>query len=808
MKTLKTSILIVAGLAIALNIQAQKESIPKISKPVFSGKTKAIRDTKVIIPGPLHEKPETPENPPAYHMMGIEKPLQDKIFIKEMQDVHGSKTLESPFLNVEGMDNVMGYNAADPNGDIGKDHYFQTINSAFAVFNRQGEVIYGPVAYQSIFESFPGLWNEFNWCDPVIIYDHLADRWAFTSMSFSQDHGLYYEMVAVSVTSDPLGEYYCYVYQFESWNDYPKMSVWPNGYYITYNIWTAGWQYLHSLVTAIDRNAMLSGSPDATMIQFEIEMPASLTFRESPLTADFNGPNMPQNQACPVVVPEYSMSGFPWEVNLNIFEFMPDWSNPLNSTFDSVNQFIMEPTFPFMHATAPQPGNYHDVEAINFYLMYPLHYRNFDSHESMVGCQTLYDGEIHYLRWYELRKDTLNWYIYQSGNYSPDSASRYVPSISMNGNGDIAMGFTKSSLEINPSIWLTGRQYDDSPGEMTFGEIELYKGLNYANNYSASSGRNRWGDYASMMVDPVDDTTFWFTSMYPLEHTNFGNWSTRIFAFTLAEEPNAPYAWAGSDTTICGYELFQTNGQAENYSSIEWGSSGDGYFDNNNMLDVGYLRGLQDLENGQVALSLHITGYEPGTFSTDSMILFLNKLPEAEAGSDDTICVNYSITLDGSGSFADHYYWTSTGSGSFNDSTLLNAIYAPSASDTSLEYVSLGLHAEPLYPCTEGSTDSMKLYVESCVSIDELNSAHFKLSIFPNPTHGIINLSADFTEESEPIIRIFDARGIRLFTGSFLTTNRGIQKQFDLSQYPGGIYYLQMINGKFSQTIRIVKTDK
>ncbi len=809
MKTLKTSILLIAGLAIALNIQAQKQGNPVVKSPVFSGKTKAIRDTRIIIPGPLHVKPETPVNPLPDYKVEIDMPLQEKIFLNNVQKMHGTKVLDNPFLNIEGIDNVMGYNAADPNGDIGKNFYFQTINSAFAVFNRQGEVIYGPVAYQSIFESFPGPWNEINWCDPVIIYDHLADRWVFTTMSTKGSQSLFYEMVAVSVSSDPLGEYYCYAYQFDNLNDYPKMSVWPNGYYITYNIFEPGginsWTYLHSLVTAVDRDAMLSGVPDATMIQFQIEVPSALTFRRSPLTADFNGSVLPEDEACPVVAPEYSITGFPWSVKVNVFNFTPDWVNPASSTFDSIAQFSVEGIFPLFAAPdAPQPGNFHGVETMIFNLMYPLHYRNLGAYEVMVCCQTFYDGEVHYLRWYELRKDTDNWDLHQTGNYSPDSSSRYNPSISVNGKGDIAMGYTLSSLEINPSIWLTGRQADDPLGEMTFGEIELYKGLNYANNYSSSSGRNRWGDYASMMVDPLDDTTFWFTSMYPLKNTNVGNWSTRIFAFNITEEPNAPDAWAGNDTTICGYELFETHGRAENYSSILWETMGDGIFSTNYQLNVSYLRGTQDLENGSVTLCLNTTGYEPGSCCSDSMVLYLNKDPEVEAGADDTICVNYSITLEGSGAFADHYFWTSTGNGILNDSTLLDAIYTPSASDTSLEYVSLYLHAEPLFPCTEGNVDSLKLFIESCVGIDELNGAHFILSIFPNPTTGIFNLSASFTEESDPVIRIFDAQGNRLFSGSFSTSNKTIQKQFDLSQYAGGIYYLQMINGKKSKTMKVV----
>jgi len=803
---MKRRILISVSLitAILFCVQAQKQINPIVKTPVFSGKTKAIRDMPVIIPGPLHVKPETPENPSGFYKPEPAIIPEGKIQRQGVQDFHGSLKMSNPVLNVEGINNVQGFNAADPNGDIGKDHYVQTINAQFGVFDRQGNIIYGPVDYKSIFESFPGPWNEINWCDPVIVYDHIADRWAFTTMSFKTSSGQFYEMVAVSVSADPLGEYYCYAYQFEDINDYPKMSVWPNGYFITYNIFNNGLQYLHSIVTAVDRNAMLSGNPDAAMIQFQIETPSILTSRMSPLTSDFNGSILPEEEACWVVVAEFSRTGFPWPAKLNVFGFETDWLVPGNSVFDSIAQFDIDPTFPLVVNNAPQPGNFHDVETMQFRLMYPLHYRNLGTHEVMVCCHTVFDGELHGLRWYELRKDDDNWSLYQSGNYYPDSASRYDPSIAVNGNGDIAMGYTKSSLEINPSIWLTGRKAGDPPGEMTFGELELQKGLNYANNYSSSSGRNRWGDYASMMVDPMDDSTFWFTSMYTLEHTNVGNWSTRIFAFTLDESFDEPGAWAGNDTIICQDESLVLNGHAENFTSVQWETTGDGTILFPGELTARYLRGNEDLENGSVMLCLNATGYQPGSCCSDTMTLFINKFPEPEAGANDTICVDYSITLEGEATFADHYYWSSSGSGLFNDSSLLQAVYTPALADTSMEYVCLTLHAEPLFPCAEGASDSIMLVVESCVGIDEMNSGQFSMSVFPNPSTGIINLSASFAEEASPVISIFDGSGNQLFTGIFKTSYSTIQKQFDLSQYPKGIYYLQITIGKKSKTAKVV----
>jgi len=784
---------------------AQRNYIPKVVKPVFSGKTKAIRDTRIVILGPLNHIGEFASNPLPDIDFDESLITEDKLNLENTQDFHGSSKGISTLLNIEGMDNLQGGWPADPNGDIGIDHYVQTVNSSFAIYSRSGEILYGPVAYQSIFESFPGPWNEINWCDPVMCYDHMADRWIFTTMSYELDQRIFYEMNAVSITSDPMGEYYCYAYEFEDVNDYPKMSVWPNGYYITYNIFTPTWQIKHSLVSVVDRQAMLDGEPDAVMVQFALEPFIPALWPQSIMSADHNGSMMPVSEACPVLVPECDFIAYPWDIRINMYGLLPDWQDPGNSTLDSIHQFQVDPVFPFLNArSAPQPGNFHDVETVIFYLMYPLHYRNFGAYETMMSCQTLYDGEAHYLRWYEFRKDADDWYMYQAGNYSPDTSSRYMPSISMNGNGDIAMGYTKSDIQLHPSIWLTGRKTGDSLGIMTYEEVELYQGLNYVNNYNPSNNRNRWGDYASMMVDPVNDSTFWYTAMYPKENNNPGNWSTRIIAFNLNDVANEPQAFAGPDTVICMDEMYRTNGEAHNFSYLYWNTDGDGNFLSQHGLEVRYLRGSQDLENGEVKLSLYVEGLEPGSSSCDTMVLYINDLPEVEAGDNDTICCNQSVSLDGQVMFSDDYYWTSTGSGSFNDSTMLDAIYTPALSDTSHDHIILTLYANPLAPCTHVRTDELKLCVESCLGIGELSSKIEKFAVFPNPVKGEMHLHAEFRDNTMVQIRILNNTGKVIFQGIYNTANNIIHKEFDFTHLADGIYYVRLQAGEDVVTNKII----
>jgi hypothetical protein len=331
----------------------------------------------------------------------------------------------------------------------------------------------------------------------------------------------------------------------------------------------------------------------------------------------------------------------------------------------------------------------------------------------------------------------------------------------------------------------------------------LFKGLNDINTYQSDFDGNRWGDYASMMVDPANDTTFWFTNMYPKKTGGTGNWGNRIFSINLTEEVEAPYAYAGPDTTICGYDDFKMNGQAANFSSFTWATAGDGWFINDDLLNPVYLRGNNDLDNGQVNLWLTVTGYEPGTVVTDSMTLFLNKYPKAAAGPDDTLCANECYTCQGEVSFSNSYYWTSNGEGSFNDSTLLQAIYTPALSDTSLEKVVLTLHAEPLFPCTIGSEDKLQLKVESCLGVQEL-TAGSGLTIYPNPSTGPVTVEANMPGNNDITVRVQNGLGNTIFRGVFPGRNGRLTKHFNFGLLQPGLYYIIVSNNTKTHTVKLI----
>ncbi len=449
-------------------------------------------------------------------------------------------SMPAPTRSVEGVGNVNGVLPPDTSGAVGPNHFVQWVNLSFAVYSKGSPttppaLLYGPAAGNTLWHGFGGACESTNNGDPIVRYDRAADRWVMSQLAVPNSFlGLlfapFYECIAVSATSDPLGAYYRYEFSFDKLNDYPKLAVWSDGYYLTINQFTSiSLQWAGQGVVAFDRARMLSGQP-ATAIYYDL---ASVDMNlGGMLPADLDGPQPPAGS------PAYfaQVDDDAWGADpdqLQIWKFHADWSNPALSSFTRVATL---PTAPFdsdmcafSRNCIPQPGTTARVDAIADRLMYRLQYRNFGAYETLVVNHTVdADGTDHAgVRWYEVRNPGASPFIYQQGTYAPDSNHRWMGSAAMDGSGNIALGFSVTGPFTFPSIRYTGRLAGDPPNVMTLGEADLVVG---AGSQTHSSGR--WGDYSTLLVDPVDDCTFWYTQEYYAVTSEFG-WQTRIGSFAL-----------------------------------------------------------------------------------------------------------------------------------------------------------------------------------------------------------------------------------------------------------------------------------
>ena len=418
-------------------------------------------------------------------------------------------------------------NAAPPdtNGAVGATQYVQWVNESFAVFNKStGAIVAGfPKAGNSIWAGFGGGCQNNNDGDPIVQYDKLANRWILTQFSVSTTP--YLQCVAVSTTSDATGTYnrYAFSYGTTQFPDYPKLGVWPDGYYISYNIFNNGITFAGSKVCAFDRTAMLAGNA-ATQQCFQLS-----TSYGGLLPSDLDGTTPP-----PAGSPNFFMN---FGANsLNLWKFHVDFANSANSTFTGPTNI---PVALFSAACSgggtciPQSGTSQKLDSLADRLMYRLAYRNLGDHEALVVNHSVTAGSSVGIRWYELRSPNGTPTVYQQGTFAPDSNYRWMGSIAMDKVGNIALGYSVSSSSMNPAIRYTGRASTDALGTLQ-AETTIING-----NGSQLSNLSRWGDYSAMTIDPTDDCTFFYTNEYLKSNGTF-NWSTQIASFKFPSCNSAP----------------------------------------------------------------------------------------------------------------------------------------------------------------------------------------------------------------------------------------------------------------------------
>jgi subtilase family serine protease len=494
-----------------------------------------LRDIKPIPPSAGHN-PWEREPAPRHRGRGARGFRVDTV----VQDLLMAPSIPDPSESFGGIGNVNNVLPPDTTGDIGPNHFVQWVNLSFAVYSKgtptaPPTLLYGPVDGSTLWSGFGGPCEGTNNGDPIVIYDHLADRWVMSQLAVPNSFfGLllmapFYQCVAVSATPDPLGAYYRYQFEFDKLNDYPKIGLWSDAYYMAINQFTEiTLEFAGQGVVAFDRASMLAGQP-ASMVYIDL---ASRNMNlGGMLPADLDGPPPPAGSPGYFVQVDDDAWGYASD-QLQLWRFNVDWSNPAASTFTGPSVL---PTAPFdsdmcgyARNCLPQPGTGVLVDAMADRLMYRLQYRNFGDHEALVVNHTVdADGNDHAgIRWYEIRDPQTSPFIYQQSTYAPDGDHRWMGSAAMDRAGNLALGFSVTGATTFPSIRYAGRLATDPLGVLAEGETTLVAGSG-----SQTHTAGRWGDYSMMAVDPGDDCTFWYTQEY-YTSTSTQGWRTHIGVFS------------------------------------------------------------------------------------------------------------------------------------------------------------------------------------------------------------------------------------------------------------------------------------
>ncbi len=469
------------------------------------------------------------------------------------------QVMPTPLVSFEAMsltDTVaigQGFLPPDTVGEVGPNHYVQMVNSAFRIYGKTGTPLIPLTSIGALFSTIPGPCANNEDGDPIVMYDQLADRWILSEFCVSVANPNNHQLIAVSQTGDPTGAYYLYDFMMPNnkFNDYPHFGVWSNSYLMTNNQFNqAGTQFLGAGVYAFDRTKMLAGDPTAGYVYFDKAegCPAACQFGGM-LPTDIDG-FVPPPAGTPASIMQFDANEFGATDSLRIFDFNVDFATPANSTLTeragsplAVAAFDPREVPAGSRNVVPQPPPGVALDAISDRLMFRLAYRNYGTHESIAAVHSV-NAAVNPVfragvRYYEIRKTgNTAWAVQEQGTMSGavgDTEHRWMGSTAMNGSGSQAVGYSVSSATVFPSIRYAGRLATDPAGSLAQGEATLVAGTS---SQTHSSGR--WGDYSDLTVDPVDDCTFWFTTLYVTGAAAPDNtrWHTRIGSFQFG--PCAP----------------------------------------------------------------------------------------------------------------------------------------------------------------------------------------------------------------------------------------------------------------------------
>jgi hypothetical protein len=427
------------------------------------------------------------------------------------------------FAGVGAGDYGFSPNAAppDPNLSVGATQVVQWVNESFAVFDKAtGALVHGPVAGNTLWSGFGGGCQTNNDGDPIVKYDRISGRWVLTQ--FSVSNAPYLQCIAVSTTSDATGTYNRYAFSFGAtqFPDYPKLGVWPDAYYMTFNVFNNASTFAGAKLCALNRLAMVAGSA-ATMQCFQLT-----TSFGGVLPSDLDGATAPPSGS-----PNYMLN---FGTNsLNEWKFHVDFATPTNTTLTGPANIPVATFTPACNGGVciSQPNTPNKLDSLGDRLMYRLAYRNTGSNQVLVVDQSVKAGgtrrnPVIGVRWYELHAPNASGgaTVFQQGTYAPNSTSRWMGSIAMDKVGDIAVGYSVSSGSVFPSIRYTGRVPTDP-----LGTLEAENTIKTGGG-SQTGSLHRWGDYTSMAIDPGNDCTFFYTNEY-LKSSGSFSWSTWIASF-------------------------------------------------------------------------------------------------------------------------------------------------------------------------------------------------------------------------------------------------------------------------------------
>jgi hypothetical protein len=448
----------------------------------------------------------------------------------------------------------LGFIPPDPHVAVGKETLLVTVNSLISIYDKKTmERIVGPIDGLKFFPGFVG--TEIAFGDTHSIYDVFNERIWITGYSLPIGVNARFNLCVSKNASPRTGsDFYCYKQDFPSdpFSDYPKVAVDATNVYIGFTnlidlVPPAAYQHV---AYVFEKAALMDGTAPYIMVPTSVDMsPYTLRSTGKQQVAEFPWPAV-----CPFKRPSDKLKQV---IFATIGDDRDDNSIPASATDERITvKYIKDPlgtpvvisvevpvphfisTRLFGAQPAPLIPSLTNQTLTGIDIITPL-FSPVVANDMLYVAHVLMNGNRTVIRWYQIDVSKLVSHdeatLIQFGTIDDGISTFSYPAISVDKHDNVAFGFNIQSpfQYIKPAY--TVRMKNDPIGTVRFPLRDLAPGDHY---YQANGGgRNRYGDYSGLAVDPIDGETFWIFNQYTYRvpqttRYTFGTaWNTKLGAF-------------------------------------------------------------------------------------------------------------------------------------------------------------------------------------------------------------------------------------------------------------------------------------
>jgi len=460
------------------------------------------------------------------------------------------------FLGLEDNDRAI---PPDTQGAVGPNHLLVALNSQVRIQTRTGEALSTVTLFRFWTNLVDGVVNTF---DPRVLYDSAAERWVLVTGANSQKTNSLL-LVAVSETSDPTGNWFGRAVPGDSskvhWADFPIVGLNAKWLAVTASLYTVGTnKFGLSRVNVFDKTRLYSGgaAPISATTFDDKSAPVlapSVDYDHSHSTMYFintvNG-----NSSGKGFLRLSTLGG---ELGAEVYEAGIAFPATTNTWA----------AFPNPQDFAPQLGTEKKIHNGDHRMPGSVVLRNgslWVAHNVFLPTEAPTRSSV---QWWEL---DLAGDVRQFGRMDDATGRNFYayPSLAVNKNNDLLIGYSRFSDTQYVSANYSFRAATD-PANTLRADTVLKNGES-AYVKTVSGTRNRWGDYSSTVVDPINDLDLWTLQQYAGTRTN--SWATWWGRFILEPSGVPPSitsfspatGGAGAIVTIIGAKLTETTAVAFN----------------------------------------------------------------------------------------------------------------------------------------------------------------------------------------------------------------------------------------------------